>query len=106
VLARIARSGSTWNQTARLANSEPGERLEGFGESVALSSDGNTVLVGAEELSGGERGGWAFTRSGAGWEQQVSPLMCSGPFAEECAVALSGDGRTALVGTDVFVDQR
>jgi len=97
VLARIARSGSTWNQTARLANSEPGERLEGFGESVALSSDGNTVLVGAEELSGGER---------AGWEQQVSPLMCSGPFAEECAVALSGDGRTALVGTAVFVDQR
>lgn len=82
-----------------------------FGDSVAVSADGNTVLVGG---SGDHDAGavWVFVRSGAQWSQQgpklVSDCMSTcggasgtggGPGGQfGSAVALSGDGDTALVG--------
>jgi IPT/TIG domain len=95
-----ARSGSTWTQQ--------GEKLKGggeigageLGESVALSADGNTALVGAPgEGYGGAA--WVFTRSGSTWTQQGGMLMGSGEVGEGrfgASVALSADGNTALIG--------
>jgi hypothetical protein len=82
------------------------EEIEGccgieFGWSVALSSDGTTALIGGRldnEYSVGAV--WAFTRSGSAWTQQQK-LTVTGDNTLECvgsAVALSGDGNTALVG--------
>ncbi|HEV2707504.1 MAG TPA: hypothetical protein VGV59_16425, partial [Pyrinomonadaceae bacterium] len=77
-----------------------------FGLSVALSSDGNTALVGAldDDNSGGANAGsaYVFTRSGTTWTQQTR-LQASDPSAEDhfgISVALSADGNTALVGAD------
>lgn len=66
-----------------------------FGKSVAISSDGNTALVGDTEIDG--PGVSVFVRSGAGWVQQAQ-LTASGAGGFGCSVALSANGNVALVG--------
>lgn len=104
------RSGSTWSQQAfvKASNTEAGD---GFGESVALAGDGNTLAVGAvgESSSGtGVNGNQAdnsavlsgavyvFARSTGAWAQQAY-LKASNTGAQDMfghAVALSADGNT------------
>jgi FG-GAP repeat len=100
----FTRSGSTWTQQGeKLVGSEKSGEGE-FGSSVALSSDGNTALIGADDgavLNSGFGAAWIFTRSGEAWMQQGKKLVGSG--ASEFAyfgdsVALSSDGNTALIG--------
>jgi hypothetical protein len=89
----------------------PGEESENctFGRSVALSADGNTALVGGPRQSGPCRTGecrnqgaaWVFTRSGSAWMLQSTLTGgaeegVEGRFGR--AVALSGDGKTAVIG--------
>jgi hypothetical protein len=97
----FTRSGEEWTQQ--------GEKLTGggevgkgwFGFSVALSGGGNTALIGGfedHELLGAA---WVFTRSGSTWSQQGEKLTGGGESGKGqfgAAVALSGDGNTALVG--------
>ncbi len=97
----FTRSGSSWSQQ--------GEKLSGAGEtgnalfgwSVALSAEGDTAVIGGTEDDGGAGAAWVFTRSGSSWTQQGAKLTGggeSGAGAFGTAVALSGDGNTALVG--------
>ena len=74
----FTRSGSTWTQQgAKLTGS--GEIGEGqFGVSVALSSDGNTALIGGSDDNEAIGAAWVFTRSGATWTQQGAKLTGSG----------------------------
>jgi len=72
-----------------------------FGAAVALSSDGNTALIGGpsdhEELGAA----WVFTRSGFTWSQQGPKLTATGELSQGdlgTSVALSADGNTALIG--------
>jgi FG-GAP repeat len=83
-----------------------------FGMSVALSADGNTALIGAGEDNDEEGAVWVFRRHDGLWNQQGPKLVgdctraCGGPNGTGEAhagdfgdtVALSGDGRTALIG--------
>lgn len=97
------RSGSTWTQQAELHGGP------GFGGAVALSSDGNTALVGAGlsgyygrfHAHGGNAPPTLFSRSGTTWTQEttLNASNASGPFDDfGYAVALSADGSTALIG--------
>jgi len=103
------RSGTVWNQQARLtADDAWGGEL--FGSSVAISGD--TALIGAPEADlAGEADGdfydmydvsagiaYVFVRRGATWSQQAELIVDdSVPFAKfGTSVALAGD--TALVG--------
>jgi hypothetical protein len=97
----FTRSGSTWTQQGpKLTPS--GESGEGsFGFSVALSSDGNTALIGGPGDNKGVGAAWVFTRSGSSWTQQGEKLTGSGEIGASRfgnSVALSGDGNTALIG--------
>jgi hypothetical protein len=73
---------------------------------VALSSDGNTGLIGGELDNGdgadsGVGAAWVFTRSGATWTQQGAKLTGSGELGNGnfgSSVALSADGNTGLIG--------
>jgi hypothetical protein len=99
----FTRSGSTWTQQGpKLTGS--GEVGAGvFGDSVALSSDGNTALIGGNTDNGGKGAAWVFTRSGSTWTQQGAKLMGGGGVGEGyfgSGVALSSDGNTALIGGD------
>jgi hypothetical protein len=97
----FARSASTWAQQ--------GEELTGtgetgagrFGESVALSADGNTALIGGPRDNSEAGAAWAFTRTGSTWAQQGTKLTGSGETGAGefgSSVALSNDGSTALIG--------
>ncbi len=76
------------------------------GSSVALSSDGNTAIVGGPydtlDPSGGFGAAWVYTRSGGVWTQLGSKLVGNGASGttplQGSSVALSGDGNTAIVG--------
>jgi hypothetical protein len=63
-------SGTTWTQQAML-NGTGGAADAEQGISVALSGDGNTLLVGGSGNSGGTGATWVFTRSGTTWSQQA-----------------------------------
>jgi hypothetical protein len=97
----FTRAGGIWTQQGpKLTGAgEIGEG--GFGTSVALSGDGNTALIGAPGDNGREGAAWVFTRSGGAWTQQGEKLTGAGATASPWfgyTVALSGDGKTALIG--------
>ncbi|HFE31694.1 MAG TPA: integrin [Gammaproteobacteria bacterium] len=110
----FARNSATWNQQAYLkaSNAEAGD---GFGVSLALSDDGNTLVTGAHGedssatgIDGDQANNLAptsgamylFTRNGTVWSQQAyvkaSNTSPSDKFGT--SVALSGDGTTLAVG--------
>jgi hypothetical protein len=97
----FTRSGGTWSQQgAKLTGI--GETGNGqFGDSVALSADGNTALIGGSRDDTNKGAAWVFTRSGSTWSQQGGKLTGSGETGDGrfgIGVALSGDGNTALIG--------
>jgi flagellar basal body rod protein FlgF len=74
------------------------------GLSVALSGDGNTVIVGGPDAATNSTGAaWVFIRSNNAWTRQGDKLIgngAAGPYApaQGSSVAVSGDGNTAIVG--------
>lgn len=110
----FARGEDGWYQQAQIKASNRND-LHQFGSSVALSADGNTLLVGApgeDSASSGINGSqnydlfsaskgaaYLFTRSGTTWNQ-TTYIKASNPdigdaFGE--AVAISADGNTLAV---------
>jgi hypothetical protein len=100
----FTRAGGVWTQQAKLVGAGiAGSNGAEQGSSVALSTDGNTALIGGPTDNGFSGAVWVFTRSAGAWTQQGSKLVGSGaagPTGAEqgFSVALSGDGGTALVG--------
>lgn len=112
----FVRSGTTWVQQAYLKASNA-EAADSFGESVALSADGNTLAVGAggEDSNavgiGGDQSNnsaadagaaYVFTRNGTTWTQQTY-LKASNPNVADHfgdSIALSADGATLAVGAN------
>jgi RHS repeat-associated protein len=96
----FTRSEGKWTQQGKKLTTEEVEREGTFGYSVALSSDGNTALIGGYNDNKGAGSAWVFTRSEGKWTQQGSKLTGeenkSAGFG--ISVALSSDGNTALIG--------
>jgi hypothetical protein len=96
----FSRVGSSWRQTAKLTpNDSIGQSA--FGVRLALSDDGNTLLVGGNQDAASVGAAWVFTRSGSTWTQQGPKLTArdeQGAAGFGIRVALAGDGRTALIG--------
>src|ERR1700682_3120513 len=61
------------------------------GESVALSADGNTAIIGGSNDNLGVGAVWVFTRIGGAWTQQGSKLVGSG------AIGISWQGVSVAV---------
>jgi hypothetical protein len=98
----FTRSGSTWTQQQKLLASDAATG-DTFGNSVSISADGNTVLIGAyqEDTSFSNQGAaYVFTRSGSTWTLQqkfFANEQEAGDFFG-WSVAISGDGNTAIIG--------
>jgi hypothetical protein len=99
----FTRVSGTWTEQQKLLASDAASS-DYFGTSVAISSDGNIILVGAraEDTSPATDQGaaYVFTRSGATWTQQTK-LLASDRVTNDrfgYSVALSADGLTAIVG--------
>jgi uncharacterized protein YciU (UPF0263 family) len=92
-------------QVAQLTGKE-GPYRDKFGKSVAMSSDGSTVLVGAIEGRGPENEGfgmgaaYVFNRSDGEWQETARLNATDGDDGDEFgrAIALSDDGQTAIIG--------
>jgi hypothetical protein len=95
------RSGDAWTQQGgKLVGTGVSRRAQ-QGWSVALSHNGNTIVLGAPEDNGGIGAAWVFTRSGDAWVQQGDKLVGTevvGPAALGTSVALSRDGDTMMMG--------
>jgi hypothetical protein len=95
----FTRSGGSWSEQQKITASDKALD-DAFGSAVAISSDGNTALVGAwkDDLNAGAA--YILTRSGSSWSEQqkltASDRASSDNFGR--GVAISGDGTTALVG--------
>ena len=71
------------------------------GWSVSTSSDGNTAIVGGPFDNSNSGAAWIFTRANGVWSQQGSKLVgtwAAGAAYQGGSVALSSDGKTAIVG--------
>ena len=97
----FTRSGGAWSQQGSKFAGTGAAGPANQGWSVALSADGNTLLVGGPEDNANTGAAWVFTQSGGVWTQQGSKLVGAGavgPAYQGTSVALSGDGSIALVG--------
>jgi hypothetical protein len=96
----FTRSGGVWTQQGSKLVGTGAVGLSGQGKSVALSSDGNTAIVGGGNDANGAGAAWVFTRSGTVWIQQSKFVGTSavGPAGQGNSVALSADGNTAILG--------
>lgn len=110
----FSRSGSTWSQQAYLKASNASADEE-FGNALSISSDGNTLAVGAHREDSAATGvggdqldnsavisgaAYVFSRSGSSWTQQAY-IKASNTAAFDafgCSLSLSGDGNTLAVG--------
>ncbi|MCU0658544.1 MAG: FG-GAP repeat protein [Polyangiaceae bacterium] len=96
-------TAGVWTQQQKLLAADKANS-DRFGYSVALSSDGNTALIGASEESDGDTGfngaAYVFTRTAGVWTQQQKILAADKATFNYFgySVALSFDGNTALIG--------
>ena len=96
----FTRSGGVWSQQ--------GDKLVGAGtgpgtgqaKSVAISADGDTVIVGGPNDSTNIGAAWVYTRSGEAWTQRGKLVGTGGVgyVAQGTSVAISEDGSAIIVG--------
>jgi len=97
----FTRSDGVWSQQAKLVGTDA-VGLAYQGVTVSLSGDGNTALVGGPVDNNFMGAAWVFTRSDGVWSQPQAKLVgmdAVGTTPQQGrSVALSADGRTAIVG--------
>ncbi|SPF48864.1 exported hypothetical protein [Candidatus Sulfopaludibacter sp. SbA4] len=104
-------TGAAWVFTRNSSGvwSQQGGKLVGAGAvgtayqggAVAISGDGNTIIVGGNADNNYTGAAWIFTRSSSGvWSQQGGKLTANdavGAAQEGWSVSLSADGNTAII---------
>src|SRR6056300_510457 len=102
----FTRTNGSWDTGTTIRAPDPGQD-DRFGQSVALSSDGNTAIVGAfyddgppSEPVSQTGAAYIFTRSSGSWDTGTKITAPGGATQDAfgIGVALSSDGNTAIVG--------
>jgi hypothetical protein len=95
----FSRSEGAWSQQQKLTPSD-GNEFDDFGDSVSLSGNGTTALIGAEGNDRSAGSAYVFSRSEGAWSQQQEFMAADSnetyDFGE--SVGVSDDGTTALIG--------
>ena len=97
-------SGTSWSEQQKIQSSDKqsGDR---FGNSVAISENGNTAIVGAYAEGFASGAAYIFTRSGtsSSWseQQKIRALDWASYDLFGSSVAISGDGDTTIIGARV-----
>lgn len=101
------RSGGGWSETAKLTASD-GDRVDRFGNSVALSGDQAIVgAVGDEDPNGSGAGAaYAFERRDDGWHEVEKLAADDGAEEDRFGTSVAVDGNTALVGARAVDTER
>jgi hypothetical protein len=93
----FVRAGGVWTQQQKVVAAD-GAQYDNFGDSVAISDDGNTALIGADRDDNWFGSAYVFSRSAGIWTQQQK-LTPTNRSNEQfgLGVSLSGDGSTAAI---------
>ena len=97
------RSGDVWTEQVKLLASD-GAYGDRFGISLAISSDGNTIVIGAnsDDNDNGDGAGSAyiFTRTDDGWVEDVKLLASDGDRCDwfGSAVSTNSNGTIVIIG--------
>ena len=97
----FTRSGGIWTQQGSKLVGTGNTGYAQQGNSVSLSADGNTAMVGGYQDNRDQGAAWVYTRSGSAWTQQGSKLVGTGNAGtayQGSSVSLSADGNTAIIG--------
>ena len=100
----FSRTSDSWTQQAKLSARQGGNASR-FGQSVSLSDDGSTVVIGAERdmhMSNPRTGAaYVFSRTDGAWSQQAKLRPNNGGDRDFFghSVDLSSDGETAIIGS-------
>jgi gliding motility-associated-like protein len=95
------KNGTEWNLKGNKLAGTVSSESAAQGWSVAMSADGNTVLIGAKADNYTNGAAWIFTWSGNSWEQRGPKLTGIGNVGvanQGQSLALSADGSTAIIG--------
>lgn len=99
----FVRSGATWTQEAKLVASDP-TAASHFGRSVAITSNGSRVVIGAYSSTNGSYtnagAAYVFSRSGTAWTQEAK-LLPNNPASNDefgVSVTIDGNGDRVAVG--------
>jgi hypothetical protein len=95
------RNNEVWSQQGKKLVGKGGLGVSSQGQSVSLSADGNTAIVGGNTDSSGAGAAWIFSRSNGVWTQQGNKLIgtgATGNAQQGFSVAISADGNTAIIG--------
>jgi FG-GAP repeat len=100
-----SRLNGVWTEQAQLmetgfVDAYPAKNLHGAGQTIAISSDGNTLVLGRPDDNDSVGAVFMFTRSGSSWRQTAKLIGTgtAGVARQGYSVAISGDGRTVMVG--------
>ncbi len=96
----FTRSGNTWVHKKLVVPGVSGAAKQG--QSVALSADATTLIIGGINATSNVSNAWVYTRSGSTWTQQGTTIVGSdaiGTAANGANVSLSADGNTAMMGS-------
>jgi hypothetical protein len=94
----FTRANGVWSQQGGKLVGTGAIGLASQGQSVSLSADGNTALVGGPTDNSNMGAAWIFTRSSGVWNQ-TSKLVGSPQPLFAGNVALSGDGGTVIIAS-------
>jgi hypothetical protein len=97
------RDGGQWNEETKLTAPE-GDSEKVFGGSIGVSGDGTTAVIGAIGMVNGSA--YVFHQKEGEWDEETK---ITDPDAEPSddfgnLVGVSGDGTTAVIGTDPVVN--
>jgi len=89
-----------WTQLTRLVGTQAAGAAR-QGNSVTMSADGNTLLVGGSGDDSNKGAVWVYRKTGAGWAQQGAKIKGSnavGAAKQGTSVSVSANGTTAVIG--------
>ncbi len=99
----LTRASSGWQQDARFTVADAPEGA--FGSAVAVSADGNTVLVAAQLAGQGKV--YVFSNGAGGWTQSAELLPTNTRVSNDTfghSLSLSADGNTAAITEPGYSD--
>jgi hypothetical protein len=97
----FTRTGGVWTQEGNKITAIGGVGTTAFGQSISLSHDGNTAIVGAKNDNNNIGSAYVLIRSAGVWSQPAGKLVGNdavGQAWQGISVGMSGDGNTAIVG--------
>lgn len=97
----FSKSNGIWQQQQDSLVGAPAFGPSSQGYSVAISSDGNSIVEGGPTENNEHGAAWIFKRSNGVWSQIGDKLVGTGAIGQSYqgnSVAISSDGNTAIIG--------